>query len=97
MSNVWKNLSSESLINLIGEDEYKNICDILPIIEPNKYDPGQLEKRSTLSKIFQAFSGQDSLLSSDFRKELLGSLSPELRSKLLKSFNKDDNYDMKNL
>ena len=93
MSNVWKNLSSESLINLIGEDEYKNICDILPIIEPNKYDPGQLEKRSTLSKIFQAFSGQDSLLSSDFRKELLGSLSPELRSKLLKSFNKDDNYD----
>ena len=56
MSDVWKNLSSEALINLIGEDEYKNICDILPIIEPNKFDPGQLEKRSTLSKIFQALS-----------------------------------------
>ncbi len=93
MSNVWKNLSSETLVNLIGENEYKNICEILPIIEPNKFDPGQLEKRSTLSKIFQAFSGQDSLIDNEFRRELFGSLAPEQRSSLLSSFNKDDSYD----
>ena len=53
MSEVWKNLSSETLLNLIGESEYENIREILPIIDPNQFNDIQFEKKNTLSKIFQ--------------------------------------------
>ena len=48
-----------------------------------------------LAKIFESFSGSDSLRNKKFRKELFHSLKPELKERLLYAFNKsnNDNYE----
>ena len=94
MSDIWTNFSSEKLIKLIGEDQLADIETILPVIDIS-VKPNDFQKRKTLAKIFESFSGADSLRSKSFRMELLSSLKPDLRIKLMNAFDKssDDNYE----
>ena len=85
MSDIWTNFSSEKLINFIGEDQLSAIEMILPIIDPN-FKPNDFQKRKILSKIFESFSGADSLRNNSFRKELLNSLKPDHKKKLMNTF-----------
>ena len=48
---------------------------------------------SPINQIFESFSGADSLRNNSFRKELLNSLKPELKTKLLNAFDKSADYD----
>ncbi len=92
MSNIWTNFSSEKLIKLIGEDQLTEIETILPVVDPS-FKQNDFQKRKVLAKIFESFSGADSLRNNSFRKELLNSLKPELKTKLLNAFDKSADYD----
>ena len=50
-----------------------------------------------LGKIFESFSGADSLRDRPFRKELLNSLNPELKSNLMHAFDKSEDDDYQEL
>ena len=92
MSNIWTNFSSEKLIKIIGEDQLTEIETILPVVDPS-FKQNDFQKRKVLAKIFESFSGADSLRNNSFRKELLNSLKPELKIKLLNAFDKSADYD----
>jgi len=91
MSNIWTNFSSEKLIKFIGEDQLTEIETILPVVDPN-FKQNDFQKRKVLARIFESFSGADSLRNKSFREELLNSLKPELRLELLNVFNKSADY-----
>jgi DNA repair protein RadD len=92
MSSVWSNFSTEKLVNLIGENQLITIEEILPVIN-SSFRPNDFQKRSMLAKIFESFSGSDSLRNKKFRKELFYSLKPELKESLLYAFGKSNNED----
>ncbi|HJO77431.1 MAG TPA: DEAD/DEAH box helicase [Pelagibacteraceae bacterium] len=96
MSNIWTNFSSEKLIKLIGEKQLTDIEIILPVVSP-EFKPNDFQKRATLGKIFESFSGADSLRDRPFRKELLNSLNPELKSNLMHAFDKSEDDDYQEL
>ena len=60
MSNIWTNFSSEKLIKFIGEDQLTEIETILPVVDPN-FKQNDFQKRKVLARIFESFSGADSL------------------------------------
>ena len=92
MSSVWSNFSTEKLVDLIGENQLITIEEILPVIN-SSFRPNDFQKRSMLAKIFESFSGSDSLRNKKFRKELFYSLKPELKESLLYAFGKSNNDD----
>jgi len=92
MSNIWTNFSSEKLIKFIGEDQLTEIETILPVVDPN-FKQNDFQKRKVLARIFESFSGADSLRNKSFREELLNSLKPELRLELLNMFDKSADYN----
>ena len=73
MNDIWINFSTEKLIKLIGEKQLSDIEVILPVVNP-QFKPNDFQKRKVLAKIFESFSGADSLRNNSFRRELLNSL-----------------------
>ena len=92
MNDIWINFSTEKLIKLIGEKQLSDIEVILPVVSP-QFKPNDFQKRKVLAKIFESFSGADSLRNNSFRKELLNSLKPEMKKKLMNAFGKPIDYN----
>lgn len=89
MTDIWKVFPSDQLQMMIGEEQLKNISEILPLINNEEFDENKIFKKNTLSKIFEAFSGADNLVKKKFREELYSALNDDLKYTLIKSLSLD--------
>ena len=97
MSKIWARLGKSRLQELIGN----NVLDRLETIIPALLRNGQIDSiytRPNLAKIFDAFSGTNSLRKKEFRRELFNTLPEETINQIVKLYKPSrvsDNFEQK--
>lgn len=89
MRAIWKNLGKPKLQQLIGEKQLDRLEKLLPGLKKGNFDPNDIYSLDGLTKIFDAFYGNQYLLDKNFRKELFNTLPPELIDSALKALDFD--------
>lgn len=79
---VWKHLGKSRLQELIGDD----VLDRLETIIPALLRSGELYTITNLVKIFDAFSGTDSLRKKEFRREFFNALPEETINQIIRVY-----------
>lgn len=99
MLNIWKKLGKPKLQQLIGPAQLERLEKLLPGLRKGEFDPNEMYSIDGLTKIFDAFYGNQFLLDKNFRKLLFNTLPPELVDAGLKAIDIDpqkvDDFDKK--
>ncbi len=86
---IWKNLGKPALQKLIGEEQLARLEKLLPGLRKSEFDPNEMYSLDGLTKIFDAFYGNQYLLDKSFRKQLFNTLPPDRVDASLKALNID--------
>lgn len=77
MLTIWKKLGKPKLQQLIGPSQLERLEKLLPGLRKGDFDPNEMYSIDGLTKVFDAFYGNQFLLDKGFRKLLFNTLPPE--------------------
>jgi|TARA_B100001964_G_scaffold209038_1_gene242204 superfamily II DNA or RNA helicase len=86
LENPWSYLSSDVLQKYITKEVIDELSYFLPNLRPNEFKENEITKKRNLAKIFNSFSGADSLEKREFRDLFFSSLPTEKLEKLSSVF-----------
>lgn len=89
MSQIWKNLGKPELQRLIGEKHLERLEMLLPALRKGDFDHNEMYSLDGLTKIFDAFFGNQYILDKKFRINLFNTLPPEKVDNALKAIDID--------
>lgn len=89
MSQIWKNLGRAELQRLVGGEHLERLEVLLPVLQGEEFEYDEIYSLDGLSKIFDAFFGNQYILNKKFRVNLINSLPPEKIDNALQSIGID--------
>lgn len=84
MSKIWTLLGKSRLQQLIGNDVLDRLETIIPVLLRN--GQGEIYSKVNLAKIFDAFSGTNSLKKKEFRREFFNTLPEETVNQIIELY-----------